>query len=618
MSAGKGIFGGRLRRTRGADSKKIETIAVDEKRIAPDPVPSAKDLYASAKEIEALVYRLAEKWKLSEQSFWEEIDRLCQKYGRAPDILSIRLVEELIKSYEQHWRSLKSSERWDADLWDELRRLVHKHHEDPTQKMIDYQQQMTFDRQESLRKMDDFMQAVESQYQSIKQLQHEITELEQQRENETTKQDRAVQAAKEEHNAKVEAVILQAQDKLKQALEEQAKLRREALLEAQQINSQEKRIMQEGFDKAIKEAQAKMESEKIEFRRELQAKTNTEVATIVQENATLKTKLDEATTNVQEQVDKIRKDLDDEINRLKDEIEGRSKAFDKHLDGVTQAHATEINNLKDCHEGEKKDLRISLNREIQELKFEISDLRESNKEQILLIEQRNGVAKRELEESHKTTTAEMQRSFDEQTVRIKERHLTREKELEARISQLIKDHKAETTKLRNTISTLETEHLQEKKQMNSAFDEEKDILDRKITAELTRLRADFKAKKELLESSHAEATSQLRNDVEAYSQALLARDDFKPMPDNEIKSKFEDLAEEVKNLGRLEWQEGQTVWPAQVIKRLSTNTTLFKRRILQEMIWVILHKHIFCSPFRAFGEEGEIMERKWNDAFGAG
>lgn len=48
----------------------------------------------------------------------------------------------------------------------------------------------------------------------------------------------------------------------------------------------------------------------------------------------------------------------------------------------------------------------------------------------------------------------------------------------------------------------------------------------------------FQGRKEKLERDYIEVAEKLRKDVNAYSAALLARDDFKPMTDDEIKDKI--------------------------------------------------------------------------------
>jgi hypothetical protein len=165
---------------------------------------------------------------------------------------------------------------------------------------------------------------------------------------------------------------------------------------------------------------------------------------------------------------------------------------------------------------------------------------------------------------------------------------------------------------------METEHDSEQEMMRSDFETRKLQLEHQTAEELARLKADFRANKARLEIAHAEEMKQLRKDIDAHSAALLARDDFKPMPDDEIKVRFLDLVQDVDALARLGRRVDQKAWTSRVLHRLSPNQRLLKKQILQDIIWVILHNYIFCSPFRILGEEGQSLETQWNAECGKG
>jgi len=188
----------------------------------------------------------------------------------------------------------------------------------------------------------------------------------------------------------------------------------------------------------------------------------------------------------------------------------------------------------------------------------------------------------------------------------------------SRISKLQQDLESEKKHLHAKISDMQQKHDSEKEQMRKDFDSRKLQLERQKTEEEARLKSEFEKKKAQLEAAHAAETKHLRKDIEAYTKALLARDEFKPMPDTEIKARFQDLAEEVDTLARLEWKPNQKEWTNQALRGLSGNDRLLKKQILQDSVWVILHETIFCSPFRVFGEEGRSLESQWNDVYGKG
>jgi ribosomal protein S17E len=169
------------------------------------------------------------------------------------------------------------------------------------------------------------------------------------------------------------------------------------------------------------------------------------------------------------------------------------------------------------------------------------------------------------------------------------------------------EHESNQARLRAKMARLKKEHDSEQKQTRREVDEEK-----------ARLKSDFKTMKAQLEEAHAAETKRLRRDIEAYSEDLLTRDDFKPMMDNEIKGRFLDLAQEIDTLARLEWKPNQKEWTNQILRRLSGNQRLLKKQILQDSVWVILHENIFSSPFKVFGEEGQRLESQWNDKYEQG
>jgi hypothetical protein len=130
------------------------------------------------------------------------------------------------------------------------------------------------------------------------------------------------------------------------------------------------------------------------------------------------------------------------------------------------------------------------------------------------------------------------------------------------------------------------------------------------------------------QAAHAATEKSLREKIAEYSGALLARDrnDFnmvehdvlEPMSDNEIEGRFVDLVQDVDRLSRLEWKQNPKGWTIQILRSLSSNQRLLKKQILQDIIWVILHEFVFCSPFRIFGEEGQALESQWNKECGTG
>jgi hypothetical protein len=179
-----------------------------------------------------------------------------------------------------------------------------------------------------------------------------------------------------------------------------------------------------------------------------------------------------------------------------------------------------------------------------------------------------------------------------------------------RLGSVINVLDAEKSGLQAKISEMQQNHALTIKQMEQEHESEKNLMQKEHETEL-------EVQKTQLEMAHAEEKERLRKDVDAYSAALLARDDFKPTPDNEIKARFQDLVQDVDALARLEWKVNQE-WTSQALRRLLPKQRLLKKQILQNSMWTILHRYIFCSPFRIFGEEGQSLEMLWNEECGKG
>lgn len=114
-----------------------------------------------------------------------------------------------------------------------------------------------------------------------------------------------------------------------------------------------------------------------------------------------------------------------------------------------------------------------------------------------------------------------------------------------------------------------------------------------------------------LKQLHLQETRELRKENEDFSTSLLQKDDFDPMPDNEIKKKFGDLAQAVSDLAFIDWKDRQKLWKPDILADFASNTALLRHAITQDIIWGSLHRFIFRSPFRMLGDEGRSLEKRW-------
>lgn len=499
-------------------------------------------------------------------------------------------------------------------MWAETERLLsdmHGHDTKETEQALnDYRNEVGSQREREVVEMDGFLDRLNNQSDLIERLEAENALLQQKQQISISTQAEEMMKKKEEHELVRTRMLVQEHDR-----------QRAEIVELEKCHKEELQIAREEYDRSKLEAQDHFQNERLDLHniyhqkyeqavRDLGEKHTIDVEYHKSQNKLLAVQLGESRRSTQDKIEEAKAGFAEQEKRLKGEMDKKRADFNEHLAKVEQ------NN-----EAEKRELKRKLNLEISTLKFALDDLEESHTERVQQVEQRHLQGRKALEQSHMEAYEKQRRDHTLEITQLKERFEAREEELDVRFQKLQKEAKTETLHLRSKISRMEEEYRIERQQMITAHEREKDDLEAQMTEEVARVRSEHAKKKAQLEAVHAQSTSQLKNDVEAYSAALLARDDFTPMADNEIKSRFADLTEDVKTLGRLDWRADQKVWTAQVLKRLSSDNTsgkLFKRHILQEMIWIILHKHIFCSPFRPFGEEGQIMERKWNEAYGNG
>jgi len=112
----------------------------------------------------------------------------------------------------------------------------------------------------------------------------------------------------------------------------------------------------------------------------------------------------------------------------------------------------------------------------------------------------------------------------------------------------------------------------------------------------------------------------LKETVESLKGALMERDHFKAMCDNELANRFQVISLEVDEFARVQWDNGrESNWPfPRQSLRKSANERRTKQYVIQNSLWVILYERIFCTPFCVLGNEGKSLEAKWIETFGQG
>jgi hypothetical protein len=190
--------------------------------------------------------------------------------------------------------------------------------------------------------------------------------------------------------------------------------------------------------------------------------------------------------------------------------------------------------------------------------------------------------------------------------------------LESEKQQLTVGHEKQMTRV-------QTERQNERVRMDAIilqkereFDSNIDKMSRGFQSKIGQMEMDFENERARLLSDHADQQARLKRDIEALNGALVKREHFKPLSDNDLKSLFSDLAIDIDHVARLRWKYNQTDWTDELLDQVAKNPRRVKKNILQESLWSVLYDNIFCSPFRVLGEEGRSLETEWNIAFGRG
>jgi len=175
------------------------------------------------------------------------------------------------------------------------------------------------------------------------------------------------------------------------------------------------------------------------------------------------------------------------------------------------------------------------------------------------------------------------------------------------------------------MARVQTERQNERDRMDAIisqkereFDSNMGKMNREYQSKISQMEMDFEKEKARLLSDHAEQQARLKRDIEALNGALVKREHFKPLSDNDLKSLFSGLAIDIDHVARLTWKYNQTDWTDELLGQVAKNPRRVKKNILQESLWSVLYDNIFCSPFRVLGEEGRSLETDWNKAFGRG
>ncbi|OCK74526.1 hypothetical protein K432DRAFT_469233 [Lepidopterella palustris CBS 459.81] len=229
--------------------------------------------------------------------------------------------------------------------------------------------------------------------------------------------------------------------------------------------------------------------------------------------------------------------LNKKIEAARDRLREEKEALEKEIEEAKAKYRSEV-----------KELEISYCKKLSKVEKDIQDEKKRHAE---------------IQKAHNSTMATM------------------EEEYNSAIEQLKREHKSEEGKLRQTISALKQGHTAELERCEKRHNQE-----------VSRLKSNFDQTVSQKQAAYAAAEKSLREEIAAYSGALLSRDKndfnmvdrdvFEPMTDTDIEAKFVDLVQGVDWLSRLEWIPNPKGWTNQILRSLSSNQRLLKKQILQD------------------------------------
>ncbi|KAJ4365714.1 hypothetical protein N0V83_008334 [Neocucurbitaria cava] len=114
---------------------------------------------------------------------------------------------------------------------------------------------------------------------------------------------------------------------------------------------------------------------------------------------------------------------------------------------------------------------------------------------------------------------------------------------------------------------------------------------------------------------HEAESSALRNVIEEFKVASTQREHFKGLTDRDVAGHFLRLANDIEDFSRLGWEfRKEQDWPftEDRLRQFNhKNTRKLKQQIVQNTMWVILFEHVFRSPFRILGVDGKDIDADW-------
>ena len=359
-------------------------------------------------------------------------------------------------------------------------------------------------------------------------------------------------------------------------------------------------------------------------------------------------------SSTKEEMKRMKKDYDKKIHQSDESLRLATEHYEKQLETVHHQYKEDIRQMLDSfdienlthyeklletvyhqHEEEKRQMLGSFDIEKSRMKKEFHDQKAHYVKLLETAHHQDGEEKQKMKREFHDEKAKLSSAMESQKKTFESRLTDLKIESENSKQRMTAEHHAVKNKIMEGERTAMAFHLQEledhyHKKMRIMQDQYNQEL-RKKDGEVEEVKKKQRDQGKLLEKQHAadklrlekkeEEHRKLRGDIEALKRVLVKRDrDLKSMNDRELALRFQDLASELDDFSRVQWDNRrEATWPfSGRVLRESGNERRSKQHVIKNTIWVILYERIFCTPFRVFGTEGKLMEQDWTEKYGLG
>ncbi|KAF2827327.1 hypothetical protein CC86DRAFT_466119 [Ophiobolus disseminans] len=143
-----------------------------------------------------------------------------------------------------------------------------------------------------------------------------------------------------------------------------------------------------------------------------------------------------------------------------------------------------------------------------------------------------------------------------------------------------------------------------------------------LAKERSHKEAELQNQRKELEEKYKEEKDGLRTEIDMFKVAVTQREHFKGLTDSEVANHYKRLANSIEDFSRVEWDfSKREAWPISEshMRQLGKNPRKMKLQIVQNTLWVLLYKLVFCSPFKILGAAGEEDDdERWTKIYSAG